>query len=206
MIQNMKKTNIFVIIVVIVIIIFTIFLVLQFNKKENTDDVFNILNVTNNSNNIDNHISILYKNDTLNENIIDNKNNESLVSYYGYTFLSRNIDNIESKKNVIKKYSELQEFCDKYNKYGYDGYGNRGAGTLDPLLTRYDESFFDNKSLAIEYVELRSGSDTVEFESAIKEGSSVRINYTINRPSIRTMDMSGNLVIVEVDKEITDIV
>lgn len=139
----------------------------------------------------------------VNENTIDNNTD----TYYGYIIGSGYISNMseDDEKIIITNRQELEEYCNKYNSYSYFQNGDKGTGRLDLLIEKYGDSFFEEKSLAIMYVGLTSGSDSVEFESATKINSNIAIKYHIDRPEIGTCDMSGKLIIVEVDKEITDI-
>lgn len=66
--------------------------------------------------------------------------------------------------------------------------------------------FFQENSLAIQYVEKTSGSDEVQFINAsIIDEDKIKVNYKIIQPEIGTCDMSGVLIIVEINKDIIDI-
>ena len=133
----------------------------------------------------------------------DNVQNKD-KSFKGYTIDVGYIKK-EPQKVVINSFDELKDYCDKYNKYVYDGKGNIVYGMLDDLLKNYNENFFNNSSLALEYIELSSGNSSVEFDFAKKIGNNVQILYNINSSKFETADMSGYLIIVEVTKDITGI-
>ena len=123
----------------------------------------------------------------------------------GYVIKSGSISVMENNKFLIKTHKELEQFCENYNRYTYDGQGNRKSGTLDILLKKYDKFSFEEQSLAIVYIGTSSGSASVKFVDATIFENSVNIQTKINYPEIGTMDMSGYMVIVEVPKNITSI-
>ncbi len=142
----------------------------------------------------------------------NNKNNtpeQKNKDLYGYTFYSGFISNMTSldDKIIITNYESLEDYCHKYNNYTYDEQGNILYGRLDKLLTQYDNNFFQENSLAIQYVEKTSGSDEVQFINAsIIDEDKIKVNYRIIKPEIGTCDMSGVLIIVEINKDIIDII
>ena len=128
----------------------------------------------------------------------------------GYTIRSGYLHGtIENSKEIISTRDELIKYCDLNNDFAYDGQGNviESSGKLNRLLQDYDEEYFKEKSLALVYVELSSGSDSVEFVKATKFGSSINVSYKIVYPEdgIGTCDMSGYIVVVEITKDITKI-
>lgn len=141
----------------------------------------------------------------------DNKNNTSEQennNLYGYTFYSGFISNMTSSDNkiIITNYESLKDYCHKYNNYTYDEQGNILYGNLDKLLTQYDNNYFQENSLAIQYIEKTSGSDKVQFiDASIINENKIKVNYKIIEPEIGTCDMSGVLIIVEINKDIIDI-
>lgn len=129
--------------------------------------------------------------------LLHNKYIVSNNSYYGYSLYSDYvIGNIGSNENIIKQYFDLQEFCSKFKK----------SEILDTLLTKYNDNFFENQFLAIKYRGLPSGSMNVKFVNAIKFENIVNIKYKVNNPRVGTDDLSGYLIIVEIDKDINDII
>ena len=120
-------------------------------------------------------------------------NENSSYKYNGYAIKSGYMGDMseEDKKVIISNYQELQEYCNKY-------------GSTD-CFEKYQETFFQDKSLAIVYVETTSGGDILEFEKATRVGNAVKIDYNVEMIGI-TCDMSGYLVIAEVDKDITNII
>ena len=111
----------------------------------------------------------------------------------------------------VKKYicnialSGALEFIQKYDNKSWDLEGNEIDGKVSRKLKKYDEEYFKNKSLALYYVALTSGSDTVVVsEPEIKEDTII-VKYKINTPEMGTCDMSGGLIVLEVDKSINKI-
>ena len=137
------------------------------------------------------------------EQPITNSDFEGGSTHCGY------LSNGYNGKYIASTYEEFKDYCEKHNNYAYDGYGNiiKESGKLNSLLEKYDEEFFKDKSLALVYVQLSSGSNTVEFLGATKDGNSVKIHYQVVYPEggIGTCDMSGYIVFAEVDKEIEEI-
>lgn len=130
--------------------------------------------------------------------------------YEGGAIRSGYLSQMRTRSQLITSYKDFEEYCQKYNDYAYDGQGNviKSTGKLNSLVEKYDKKYFEEKSLALVYVELSSGSDSVEFIAATKDGNSATIMYKIKYPEggIGTCDMSGYIVYVEVDKDITNII
>ena len=141
--------------------------------------------------------------------IINSNNHEENISktntFQGFAIKCGYLDLENYYENIIKNKSELESFCNKHNGYTYDGEGNILDGTLNELLKKYDDSFFKNNNLAIKYIVLTSGGDSVDFIKASRTSSNkVKIEYNVNMVGI-TDDMSGYFLVVEVDKDITGI-
>lgn len=130
--------------------------------------------------------------------------------FEGGAIRSGYLSEMRDRSQLITSYKDFETYCKKYNEYAYDGQGNviKSTGKLNSLVEKYDKKFFEEKSLALVYVELSSGSDAVEFIGATKDGNSVTVLYRILYPAggIGTCDMSGYIVYVEVDKDITNII
>ena len=130
--------------------------------------------------------------------------------YEGGSIRSGYLSNMRNRTQLITTYKEFEEYCEKYNDYAYDGQGNviKSSGKLNTLIEKYDKKYFEKNSLALVYVELSSGSDSVQFIAATKDGNSTTILYKIVYPEggIGTCDMSGYIVYAEVDKDITNII
>lgn len=112
----------------------------------------------------------------------------------------------EDNKIIISNYNDFKDYFTKYTDYVYDGEGKPTSGSSDEILNKYEENFFENKSLAVEYVAIGSGSASVEYENAIFGENSILIKYKIVYPEIGTADMSGYFIVVEIDKHITSII
>lgn len=130
--------------------------------------------------------------------------------FEGGAIRSGYLSQMRNRSQLITSYKDFEEYCEKYNDYAYDGQGNviKSTGKLNSLVEKYDKKYFEEKSLALVYVELSSGSDAVEFLGATKDGNCATIMYRILYPEggFGTCDMSGYIVYVEVDKDITNII
>ncbi len=107
-------------------------------------------------------------------------------------------------KIIIANADELKEF---YNKIETDDYNTDGINRVIELFKNYDEEYFKNKSLAIMSVMLYNSGENIELNSAIKDGNSVKIEYEINSltEGVALMVVSKGFIVVEVDKDITNI-
>lgn len=192
----MKKKILFAILFIIIIgCTFTIYM--QSTKDNKYND--NVIEKN------DNEEYSKEKEDTDNKKNTSEQENKNL---YGYTFYSGFISNMTSSDNkmIITNYESLKDYCYKYNNYTYDEQGNILYGNLDKLLTQYDNNYFQENSLAIQYIETTSGSDKVQFiDASIINENKIKVNYKIIEPEIGTCDMSGVLIIVETNKDIIDI-
>lgn len=130
--------------------------------------------------------------------------------FEGGAIRSGYLSQMRNRSQLITSFKEFEEYCEKYNDYAYDGQGNviKSTGKLNSLVEKYDKKYFEKKSLALVYVELSSGSNSVEFLGATKDGNCATIMYRIVYPAggIGTCDMSGYIVYAEVDKDITNII
>ncbi len=123
-----------------------------------------------------------------------------------YIIHSGYLGNVDGKlATIISTTSSLDEFILKYDNKSWDIEENEIDGNVSRELKKYDDEYFKNKSLALYYVELTSGSETVVVsEPEIKEDTII-VKYKINTPPIGTCDMSGELIVLEVDKSINKI-
>ncbi len=191
----MKKKILYVIL--FIIIIGSILTIVSYTQSRKNNKYNNVIEKTSNEE---------HNNSQENNNNNSEKDNKYL---YGYAFRSGFISNMTSldSKIIVTNYESLEDYCNKYNNYVYDGHGNILYGNLDELLKQYANDFFQEKSLAIQYVETTSGSDEVQFISAsIINENAVKVNYKIIRQEIGTCDMSGYLIIVEVAKDVINII
>lgn len=93
--------------------------------------------------------------------------------------------------SIIRNVSDLSNYISRYNI------------TINNI---YNNEYFKKKSLAIIYVDLTSGMYSLKYEGVKTLGDSLVVNYSIMKPSgAVTDDMSGAIIIVEVDKYIETI-
>ena len=137
--------------------------------------------------------------------IKDYSSNNSSEDLEFYTIHSGYLHITNSDKEIIiKKRSELERYCKDYNNYTYDGQGNAVSGTLDDLLYRYDNQYFKENSLALKYVETTSGGDLIDFENAIiTKSNKLKLDYEIEAVGM-TEDMSGYILVVEINKNVQE--
>ena len=105
---------------------------------------------------------------------------------------------------IIKSKQELDEYTRKYDNKYYES-DRKVDGKLKTTLSKYDEEFFKTKSLALVYVELSSGSIKVTLKEPAVSGNTIKIDYDMEYPEIGTCDMNGYVIVVEIDKNITEI-
>jgi len=96
---------------------------------------------------------------------------------------------------------KLKELYERYNVYG------DLVDWSESCFSNYDEKFFESKSLAIVYVTLSSSNRSVDLKKATKEGNSVKIEYDIKSiGDVGAAVMMADLIVVEVDKDVTNII
>lgn len=137
------------------------------------------------------------------KNHIKNNNFSEDLEFYtihsGYLHITNS-----DKEIIIKKRSELERYCRDYNNHTYDGQGNVVSETLDDLLYRYDNEYFKDNSLALKYIETSSGGDLIDFEEAIiTKSNKLKLDYNVENIGI-TDDMSGYLLVIEIDKSVNE--
>lgn len=129
----------------------------------------------------------------------DEKNINYFMIHTGYLNDVTETNNVSA---IISTKEELNKYIVKYDNKAWDSEGNEIDGQISKWLNKYDEQFFKTKSLALYYIILTSGSQSVDLDKPEIKGDSIIVKYKINEPEIGTCDMSGNLVVVEVDKNI----
>lgn len=145
-------------------------------------------------------------NDRRMEEFRENHNlNDDNHDLEGYSVKVGYLNNVGSISTLLEDYASFKSFFYKYNNKVYDGTGNVVKTTADEVLNKYDEEFFEEKSLAVKYISVNSGSITINKVYGTIDGEKIKITYEENRPEVGTMDMSGYFLIVEVSKKITGI-
>jgi len=136
---------------------------------------------------------------------IDPSNKQSFYNYYMiHSNYIREMDYRNDSRIIIKSKQELDEYTGKYDNKYYEG-DRKVDGKLKTTLSKYDEEFFKTKSLALVYVELSSGSIKVTLKEPAVSGNTIKIDYDMEHPEIGTCDMNGYVIVVEIDKNITEI-
>ena len=73
-------------------------------------------------------------------------------------------------------------------------------------LKTYNEEYFKTKSLALAYISKSSISDEIHANKAQKTDRTLSIYYTITAPEIGLTEMGADLLVVEIDKDISNII
>lgn len=125
----------------------------------------------------------------------------------GYSYRVGYLSNVGNKNidKIISDYDSFKNYFVTYTNYTYDGNGNIVSSSCDSILSKYSEEYFKNKSLAVKYISLGSGSITISSVYGIIEDKKISFEYEKNSPEIGTMDMNGYFLIVEVNKDIKEI-
>ena len=126
------------------------------------------------------------------------KTSNNNYKVYGVGYL----DNVP-KSVIIDNYSDFIAYLDNNNNKVYDGEGNVQSTSADNIKNNYTEDFFTNNNLAIYYIKTNSGSIRIGNVTTNIAGNELTLNYDLITPEIGTMDMSGFMITVEVDKSIT---
>lgn len=153
-------------------------------------------------------IGIYYLSDKEEKKIEDKGNGQKeedkiIGSSYRVGYLS-DVDNKNIDK-VISEYDEFLEYFNIYTNHRYDGDGNIVSSSTDEILNKYDEEFFKDNSLAVKYLVMSSGSDTIEEVYGVVNGEKITIRYLVNYPEVGTDDMNGFFVILEVPKSVKEL-
>lgn len=150
-------------------------------------------------------IGIYYftKSDSRDDDIVEVKDGRVDGISYRVGYLSdvetRNID------KVISKYDDFLEYFNTYTNHRYDGEGNVVSSSCDEILKKYDKEYFEDKSLAVKYLVMSSGSNTIKEVYGLVSGDKVKIRYLVDYPEVGTMDMNGFFLIIEVPKNVKKI-
>lgn len=110
---------------------------------------------------------------------------------------------------IINNYEALKEYCLNLNSdksYIDDGKQIIETPYIPEELKMYNEEYFRTKSLALAYIEKSSISNKIYVNKAQKEDSNLSIYYTINAPEIGLTAMAAELLVVEIDKNMSNII
>lgn len=107
---------------------------------------------------------------------------------------------------IIKSYDEFKNYLSLYKNETYDGEGNVIKSTSDEILKKYKEDTFNDKNLAIYYIETSSSGAKLNKINPIVVGNTLNLIHVVEYSQEFTNDMSGYMVLVEIDKNITTLV
>lgn len=145
-------------------------------------------------------------------NVIDNgraQKENPIIEYNSYIL---NWDNYGSWKEdidkvIISNTDELQKFCIKLENEDESYVIADRTIRSTALFKKYDDKYFENKSLAILGVDIGNGSEYIDLKKATKEDNNVKIDYTIAFSSeVGITVMRKCYIVAEVDKDITGII
>lgn len=106
---------------------------------------------------------------------------------------------------IISTHAELEEYCEKLDT-DTNVMTDRICRAIE-LFNKYDENYFKNNSLAIACMQLNMENNDLQFNQATKNGDTVTIEYAIsNNPKTSAIDDSCGFIVVEIDKQITNII
>ena len=134
------------------------------------------------------------------ENVVT-EYNSYVLKWDSYGTWKEDIDKV-----IISNMDELQKFCYKLENEDESYAIVDRIYRSTELFKDYDEEYFKNKSLAILGVDLGNGSLYIDSIKATKENNSVKIDYKISHSNeTGTTDMRKQYIVVEIDKDVTDI-
>ena len=113
--------------------------------------------------------------------------------------------NSDIEYRVISRYSEEENIIisdiEEYEEF------IENSNLQEIHLDKYNEQFFKGKSLAIAFINTSSGSIEIIIDDIKVAGNKLNIEYSLKHPEsgIGTMDMSGKIIVVEVNKNINKI-
>lgn len=135
---------------------------------------------------------VIYKNQSKNSENINGK-----VYITGYIRIEE-----EDQKIILSNYSDFNNYFEKRQKY-YEPYGNRSE-KIEEIVTKYNERYFNNKSLAVVYNSFHP-SDKVTYKNATINNDTVLIEYEIDYSNSPTEVISGYFIVVEIPKGVNKI-
>lgn len=114
---------------------------------------------------------------------------------------------IESTNNkaILTNYEDFNNYLNTNSSKFYDGEGNVVSTSTDAIKNLYSSDYFNDKNLAIFYVKTNSGSIKLSNIKSLIDNNTIAIKYDLIIPEIGTMDMNGYMIVVEIDKSITNI-
>lgn len=128
--------------------------------------------------------------------------NSYILKWESYGTWKEDIDKV-----IISNTDQLQKFCIKLENEDESYVMADRLYRSAELFKDYDEEYFKNKSLAILGVDLGNGNQYINLKKAIKQDTSVKIDYEIdfsNESGITAMRKC--FIVVEIDKDITNII
>lgn len=195
----------FIILLVIIIIVMGISLTKTNQKLEELQNQVNSLNGTISvlQGKIDGIQEIINSNNSNDNGTTENKSNNSnnsneIIENVEYEVISDGYSDYESKIiSDYQQYLELVKYIDSYN----NAYGN----VFNFDSNKYNEQYFDTKSLAILSIATGTSMNKLKSIDISIRGNTLICNADIDytESDIITMDMCGKVLLVEFDKSVT---
>ena len=105
--------------------------------------------------------------------------------------------------------SDYTDFSDSFNRFrdsvSNHVYREQITESYNNILNMYDESFFEDRSLAIVYIFAQSIHHNIEYSYSNISDNTVTVAYTIREPNVIPGISCGFFIILEVDKTVTSI-
>lgn len=130
--------------------------------------------------------------------------NEDKIEYKSYMLsVGSSVIFIKEDKIIVSSYEQLTQILNQ-NKTE-----QKISVMLKENLGKYDEEYFKTKSLALVVASATAGYN-IKLDETIKDSDNLKVKYTVKNSTTEGMNyitvMYNNLIVVEIDKDIKDIV
>ena len=120
------------------------------------------------------------------------------------TFQVGYIENVKTPV-LLTNHNDFITYLETYKNEFYYGDGEVVSTSTDAIKNQYDSIFFDDKNIAIYYVETNSGGVKLNGIKTLINNNTLEVQYEKVIPEVSTMDMNGYMIVVEVDKTVTKV-
>ena len=114
------------------------------------------------------------------------------------------IENVKTPV-LLTNHNDFITYLETYKNEFYYGDGEVVSTSTDAIKNQYDSIFFDDKNIAIYYVETNSGGVKLNGIKTLINNNTLEVIYEKVIPEVSTMDMNGYMIVVEVDKTVTKV-
>lgn len=107
------------------------------------------------------------------------------------------LSGLRSNKVVLTNYDEFTKFIDNINK------NNRVSKEFyKTMYDLYDKDTFEVSNILMYYVQTKSGSHKLkDVEVSVSNGKAY-VTYDLEKPEVGTADMSGYMIVADLDKDV----